>query len=216
MENEIFQKIAQTLIEGDPDACVELTQEALDAGVQAMAIIRQGLMPGMDVVGEKFSAGEYFLPDLIIAADGMQQAMELLEPKLQANQQTLEVAGTVVLGTVKGDIHEIGKSLVGTMLSANGFKVHDLGVDVPTEKFVATVKETGANLVGLSALLTTTMTVQGQVIEALNEAGVRAQVKVMVGGAPVTRSWAEEIGADGYAEDAMGAVAMARNLVDKA
>jgi corrinoid protein of di/trimethylamine methyltransferase len=216
MENEIFQKIAQTLIEGDPDACVELTQEALDAGVQAMAIIRQGLMPGMDVVGEKFSSGEYFLPDLIIAADGMQQAMELLEPKLQANQQTLEVAGTVVLGTVKGDIHEIGKSLVGTMLSANGFKVHDLGVDVPTEKFVAVVKETGANLVGLSALLTTTMTVQGQVIEALNEAGVRAQVKVMVGGAPVTRSWAEEIGADGYAEDAMGAVAMARNLVDKA
>jgi corrinoid protein of di/trimethylamine methyltransferase len=181
-----------------------------------MAIIRQGLMPGMDVVGEKFSSGEYFLPDLIIAADGMQQAMELLEPKLQANQQTLEVAGTVVLGTVKGDIHEIGKSLVGTMLSANGFKVHDLGVDVPTEKFVAVVKETGANLVGLSALLTTTMTVQGQVIEALNEAGVRAQVKVMVGGAPVTRSWAEEIGADGYAEDAMGAVAMARNLVDKA
>jgi corrinoid protein of di/trimethylamine methyltransferase len=216
MENEIFQKIAQTLIEGDPDACVELTQEALDAGVQAMAIIRQGLMPGMDVVGEKFSSGEYFLPDLIIAADGMQQAMELLEPKLQANQQTLEVAGTVVLGTVKGDIHEIGKSLVGTMLSANGFKVHDLGVNVPTEKFVAVVKETGANLVGLSALLTTTMTVQGQVIEALNEAGVRAQVKVMVGGAPVTRSWAEEIGADGYAEDAMGAVAMARNLVDKA
>ena len=213
MENEIFQKIAQTLIEGDPDACVELTQEALDAGVQAMAIIRQGLMPGMDVVGEKFSSGEYFLPDLIIAADGMQQAMELLEPKLQANQQTLEVAGTVVLGTVKGDIHEIGKSLVGTMLSANGFKVHDLGVDVPTEKFVAVVKETGANLVGLSALLTTTMTVQGQVIEALNEAGVRAQVKVMVGGAPVTRSWAEEIGADGYAEDAMGAVAMARSLV---
>ncbi len=213
MENEIFQKISQTLIDGDPDACVELTQEAMAAGVDPMAVIRQGLMPGMDVVGEKFGSGEYFLPDLIIAADGMQQAMELLEPQLQANQQTLEVAGTVVLGTVKGDIHEIGKSLVGTMLSANGFKVHDLGVDVPIEKFVAMVKETGANLVGLSALLTTTMTVQGQVIEALGEAGLRAQVKVMVGGAPVTRSWAEEIGADGYAEDAMGAVSMARSLV---
>ncbi len=213
MENEIFQKISQTLIDGDPDACVELTQEAMAAGVDPMAVIRQGLMPGMDVVGEKFGSGEYFLPDLIIAADGMQQAMDLLEPQLQANQQTLEVAGTVVLGTVKGDIHEIGKSLVGTMLSANGFKVHDLGVDVPIEKFVAMVKETGANLVGLSALLTTTMTVQGQVIEALGEAGLRAQVKVMVGGAPVTRSWAEEIGADGYAEDAMGAVSMARSLV---
>ena len=212
MEYEIFQKIAQTIIEGDPEATVELTQQALDAGVDAMAIIRQGLMPGMDVVGEKFGAGEYFLPDLIIAADGMQQAMVLLEPELQANQQTLETAGKVVLGTVKGDIHEIGKSLVGTMLSANGFKVYDLGVDVPTEKFIATVKETGANLLGLSALLTTTMTVQQQVIEALSDAGLRAQVKVMVGGAPVTEAFAKEIGADAYAPDAASAVDTARAL----
>jgi corrinoid protein of di/trimethylamine methyltransferase len=170
-------------------------------------------MPGMNVVGEKFGSGEYFLPDLIIAADGMQQAMALLEPELRARQQSVESAGTMVIGTVKGDIHEIGKSLVGTMLSANGFKVHDLGVDVPTEKFVAAVRETGANLVGLSALLTTTMTVQKQVIDALSAAGLRQQVKVMVGGAPVTRSWAEEIGADAYAEDAMSAVTMARQLV---
>jgi corrinoid protein of di/trimethylamine methyltransferase len=213
MEKEVLQKIAQTLIDGDPDACVELTQEALAGGIEPMVIIRQGLMPGMDVVGEKFGSGEYFLPDLIIAADGMQQAMELLEPELRARQQSVESAGIVVLGTVKGDIHEIGKSLVGTMLSANGFKVIDLGVDVPIDKFVQSVKETNANLVGLSALLTTTMTVQQQVIQALVEAGLRQQVKVMVGGAPVTRSWAEEIGADGYAEDAMGAVAMARQLV---
>lgn len=213
MENEVLENIAQSLILGDPEACVELTQNALAAGIEPMTIIQQGLVPGMDVVGEKFGTGEYFLPDLIIAADGMQQAMALLEPELRARQQTIESAGTIVLGTVKGDIHEIGKSLVGTMLSANGFKVHDLGVDVPTEKFVAMVKETGANLVGLSALLTTTMTVQKQVIEALSESGLRAQVKVMVGGAPVTRSWAEEIGADGYAEDAMGAVSMARKLV---
>jgi methylmalonyl-CoA mutase cobalamin-binding domain/chain len=121
--------------------------------------------------------------------------------------------GTVVIGTVKGDIHEIGKSLVGTMLSANGFKVYDLGVDVPTEKFVTAVNEHDANLLGLSALLTTTMTVQKQVIAALQEAGVRSKVKVMVGGAPVTRSWADEIGADGYAEDAMGAVSLAKKLV---
>jgi corrinoid protein of di/trimethylamine methyltransferase len=213
MENEILQQIAQTLIDGDPDACVELTQQALADGLQPMVIIRQGLMPGMDVVGEKFGSGEYFLPDLIIAADGMQQAMALLEPELQARQEEVKSAGIVVLGTVKGDIHEIGKSLVGTMLSANGFKVYDLGVDVPAEKFIAKVKESGANLLGLSALLTTTMTVQGQVIQALVEAGLRDQVKVMVGGAPVTRSWAEEIGADGYSEDAMGAVAMARQLV---
>ena len=214
MSDEIYTKLAQSLIDGDPDACVELTKQALAEGIEPMAIIRQGLMPGMNVVGEKFGSGEYYLPDLIIAADGMQQAMALLDPELQARQQSVESLGVMVIGTVKGDIHEIGKSLVGTMLSANGFKVHDLGVDVPTEKFVAAVNEYGANLVGLSALLTTTMTVQKQVIAALQEAGVRGQVKVMVGGAPVTRSWAEEIGADGYAEDAMSAVTMAKKLVD--
>ena len=215
MTQEIFTQLTQTLIDGDPDATVDLTKKALADGVEPMAIIREGLMPGMNVVGDKFGCGEYFLPDLIIAADGMQQAMALLEPELRLRRQEVESAGTMVLGTVKGDIHEIGKSLVGTMLSANGFKVFDLGVDVPTEQFVAKVKETGANLVGLSALLTTTMTVQKQVIEALKGAGLREQVKVMVGGAPVTRSWAEEIGADGYAEDAMGAVGLARQLVQK-
>lgn len=169
-------------------------------------------MPGMNAVGDKFSCGEYFLPDLIIAADGMRSAMELLEPELRARQQVLESPGTVVLGTVAGDIHEIGKSLVGTMLSANGFKVHDLGVNVPTSNFIQKVKETNATIVGLSALLTTTMTVQREIIQELTEAGLRNQVKVMVGGAPVTRSWAEEIGADGYAEDALGAVQLARKL----
>lgn len=216
MENEIYAKLTQSLVDGDPEACVQFTKEALAAGVEPMAIIRQGLMPGMRIVGDKFGAGEYFLPDLIIAADGMQQAMALLEPELRARQQAIESPGTVVIGTVKGDIHEIGKSLVGTMLSANGFKVHDLGVDVPTEKFLEKVKETGANLLGLSALLTTTMTMQKQVIEALNAADMRQGVKVMVGGAPVTRSWAEEIGADGYAEDAMSAVALAKQLMGKA
>lgn len=215
MTQEIFTQLTQSLIDGDPDATVDLTKKALADGVEPMAIIREGLMPGMNVVGDKFGCGEYFLPDLIIAADGMQQAMALLEPELRLRRQEVESAGTMVLGTVKGDIHEIGKSLVGTMLSANGFKVFDLGVDVPTEQFIAKVKETGANLVGLSALLTTTMTVQKQVIEALKGAGLRERVKVMVGGAPVTRSWAEEIGADGYAEDAMGAVGLARQLVQK-
>lgn len=215
MQDDIFTKLTQSLVDGDPEACVEFTKEALAAGVEPMAIIRQGLMPGMRIVGDKFGAGEYFLPDLIIAADGMQQAMALLEPELRARQQAIESPGTVVIGTVKGDIHEIGKSLVGTMLSANGFKVHDLGVDVPTEKFIEKVKETGANLLGLSALLTTTMTMQKAIIEALNAAGIRREVKVMVGGAPVTRSWAEEIGADGYAEDAMSAVTLAKQLMGK-
>lgn len=215
MSNELFTQLTNSLIEGDPDVALELTQKAIKAGLEPLAIIKDGLMPGMNIVGEKFASGEYFLPDLIIAADGMQKAMQVLEPELRARQQTLKSTGIVVLGTVKGDIHEIGKSLVGTMLSANGFKVYDLGVDVPTETFVDKVKETNANIVGLSALLTTTMTTQREIIQALTEAGIRNTIKVMVGGAPVTRSWAEEIGADGYAEDAMGAVQIARHLMGK-
>lgn len=215
MSQEIFAKLTNSLVEGDPDATFEATKEALAAGIEPMAIIKEGLIPGMNIVGEKFSSGEYFLPDLIIAADGMQKAMTLLEPELLKRQQAIESTGTVLLGTVKGDIHEIGKSLVGTMLTANGFKVHDLGVDVPTETFVAKVQEMKPDILGLSALLTTTMVMQREVIKALAEAGIRDKVKVMVGGAPVTRSWAEEIGADGYAEDAMGAVQIARQLVGK-
>jgi 5-methyltetrahydrofolate--homocysteine methyltransferase len=192
---------------------VEVTRQALEAGLEPMTIINEGLVPGMNVVGDKFQSGEYFLPHLIIAANGMQQAMGLLEPELRAREQAVETAGIVVIGSVAGDIHEIGKSLVATMLSANGFEVYDLGVDVPTETFVAKVKETGANLLGLSALLTTTMTVQRKVIEALEEAGIRDQVKVIIGGAPVSQQWADTIDADGYAEDAVGAIKKARQLV---
>ncbi|HSF79743.1 MAG TPA: corrinoid protein [Anaerolineales bacterium] len=213
MSQELFQRLSDSLVEGDPDATFELTKQALAQGIEPLSIINQGLVPGMNIVGDKFSTGEYFLPDLIIAAEGMQRAMELLEPELRSRQQSLSTPGTVVIGTVKGDIHEIGKSLVATMLSANGFKVHDLGVNVPTETFIATVRDVGADILGLSALLTTTMVIQQQIIQALKEAGLRDKVKVMVGGAPVTRSWAEEIEADGYAEDAMGAVRLAKFLV---
>ncbi len=213
MSNELLTKISQSLIDGDPDATFSLTQEALAAGLEPLTIIREGLMQGMNVVGDYFARGDYFLPDLIVAAEGMKMAMELLEPELHKRQQVLEAPGTVVIGTVKGDIHEIGKSLVATMLSANGFKVYDLGVDVPIGSFIAKIKETNANLLGLSALLTTTMTMQREVIRVLTAEGLRDQVKIMVGGAPVTRGWAEEIGADGYAEDAMGAVQLAKKLV---
>jgi corrinoid protein of di/trimethylamine methyltransferase len=213
MSQDILSQITQAVFVGEPEETVDLAQQALTAGIEPMTIIRQGLMPGMNQVGENFASGEYFLPDLIIAADCMQDAMDLLEPELVKRQQSVEAAGTVVLGTVKGDIHEIGKSLVGTMLSANGFKVHDLGVDVETQHFIDKVKETGAEIVGLSALLTTTMTVQKEVIQALTDAGLREQVKVLVGGAPVTKDWASEIGADGYAEDAMGAVKIVGLLV---
>lgn len=213
MSQDLLDRIIASLVEGEPDETVALTRQALDAGLEPMPIINQALMPGMTVVGDKFQCGEYFLPHLIIAASGMQQAMALLEPELRARQQTVERAGTVVIGSVKGDIHEIGKSLVATMLSASGFQVYDLGVDVPTETFVAKVQETGANILGLSALLTTTMTVQREVIEALDKAGVRRQVKVILGGAPVSQDWTNTIGADGYAEDAVGAVELARRLV---
>lgn len=213
MSSELLEKITNSIIEGDPELAVDLTGQAIAANLEPMDIIEKGLVPGMKVVGEKFAEGEYFLPNLIISANGMEQAMQLLEPELRKRHQAVRSAGKVVIGTVRGDIHEIGKSLVGTMLSASGFQVYDLGVDVPVEAFVNKVKEVDANLVGLSALLTTTMTVQRDVIAALKAAGLREKVKVMVGGAPVTRSWAEEIGADGQAEDAIGAVQLALQLV---
>jgi corrinoid protein of di/trimethylamine methyltransferase len=213
MSNDILAQITASIVEGEPDEIVELTRQALDVGLEPLAIVNEGLVPGMNTVGDKFQSGEYFLPHLIIAANGMQQAMALLEPELRAREQAVEAAGTVVIGSVAGDIHEIGKSLVATMLSANGFEVHDLGVDVPTETFVTKVKEAGANLLGLSALLTTTMTVQREIIEALTEAGIRDRVKVIIGGAPVNQAWADTIGADGYAEDAVGAVELAKRIV---
>ena len=213
MRNDIFAEITRSLLECEPDRTQASTREALDAGSEPLDIINQGLVPGMEVVGQRFESGEYFLPQLVIAANAMQRAMELLEPELHARHQLSEYAGAVVIGTVKGDIHEIGKSLVATMLSVHGFRVHDIGVDVSAESFVQKVKETGANLVGLSALLTTTMTAQREVIQAFEEAGIRDRIKVLVGGAPVTREWSEAIRADGYAEDAMAAVELSKRLV---
>jgi corrinoid protein of di/trimethylamine methyltransferase len=212
MSTDFLAQITASLVAGDPDAVVDGTRKALAAGLEPLAIIDGGLVPGMRIVGEKYSTGEYFLPNLIVSASGMKQAMAVLEPELKARRQQLRSAGGVVIGTVRGDIHEIGKSLVATMLAANGFEVHDLGVDVPVEKFVETVKQTGAVLVGLSALLTTTMGGQKTVVEALRTAGLRDRVKVMVGGAPVTQKWASEIGADGYAQDAVAAVDLATRL----
>ncbi len=213
MSKDLLKKITATLIEGEPDEVTALTQQALDAGLTPLDIVNEGLMPGMNVVGDKFQSGEYFLPHLIIAATGMQQSMALLDPVLKARQEKVEHAGVFLIGSVAGDIHEIGKTLVATMMAASGFQVHDLGVDVPTATFVDKVKETGANLLGLSALLTTTMTVQREIIDALEEAGIREQVKVILGGAPVSQAWADTIGADGFAEDAVGAIDLAKSLL---
>jgi corrinoid protein of di/trimethylamine methyltransferase len=211
--DEILQKIMNSLDEGEEEQISLLVQQALDNGFEPMTILEDALVPAMAQVGEKFACGEYFLPNLIVSAEAMKRAMTILEPLMRQRQQILKRTGVAVIGTVQGDIHEIGKTLVGTMLSVNGFEVHDLGVDVAPEKFVLAVTETGADLLGLSALLTTTMMVQRDVIQKLQEAGIRKQVKVMVGGAPVTRAWADEIGADGYAEDAIGAVEVARRLL---
>jgi corrinoid protein of di/trimethylamine methyltransferase len=215
MSQEIYDKLAQAVIDGEPEDAEELAQQALDQGLDPLDCINKGLSPGIDRVGELFASGEYFLPDLIIGGDAMKAALSVLEPALSGGQER-EVLGRVVLGTVEGDLHEIGKTLVGTMLTANGFLVTDIGVDKTAAEFVVAVKESGATLIGASALLTTTMLHQKEVIEALKEAGLRDKVKVMVGGAPITESWANEIGADGYADDAIGAVAVAKRLVGAA
>ncbi|HMK09554.1 MAG TPA: corrinoid protein [Anaerolineales bacterium] len=213
MTEDLLTRLTAAVVEGKAQEATDLTRQATAAGIEPLTIIEGGLRPGMDVVGERFSCGEAFIPHLVLAGRAMQAGMTVLEPELKRSGEGTASKGTAVIGTVRGDIHEIGKSLVGVMLTASGFVVHDLGVDVPVETFVARVRETGAQMVGLSALLTTTMVVQRRVIEALQAAGLRQQVKVLVGGAPVGREWAAEIGADGYAEDARGAVAEAKRLL---
>jgi len=212
--SEILKRLQEAVILGEPDQARELATQALEAGVAPLTAIEEGLNPGMQVVGDKFERGEFFIPDLMMAAEAMKAAMVVFEPVLMARREQRQVLGTVVIGTVEGDIHEIGKSLVATMLAAAGFQVHDLGVDVPASAFVERVQESGANVVGLSALLTTTMRNQEIVIEALKEAGLREQVLVIIGGAPTSPEWARTIGADAYAENANEAVSVVKRLVE--
>jgi corrinoid protein of di/trimethylamine methyltransferase len=215
MPNQILEAMRQSVIDGAPDTAAQLAHEALETGVEPLDAINNGYVPGMHCVGEQFAQRNMFLPDMMASAEAMRAAMAVLEPELKRVGAERPIAGTVVLGTTKGDIHEIGKILVGTLLSANGFRVVDLGVDVTGEAFAAQARAVGADIVGVSALLTTTMKNQKTVIEALEREGLRSQVKVMVGGAPVTRQWAEQIGADGYAKDAMSAVTLARSLMER-
>lgn len=215
MADNLFSTMRQSIIDGAPDTASSLAQQAVSSGIAPIDAINNGYVPGMHDVGEQFAKGQMFLPDMMASAEAMRAAMAVLDPELRKLGTERPVAGTVVLGTTKGDIHEIGKILVGTLLTAHGFRVHDLGVDVGGDKFAAKARELSADIVGVSALLTTTMRNQKSVIEALERAGLRSQVKVMVGGAPVTRRWAEEIGADGYAKDAMSAVELARDLMQQ-
>jgi corrinoid protein of di/trimethylamine methyltransferase len=213
MPDELFESMKQSIFEGDPDRARALGQRALAEGVNPLDAINRGFVLGLHAVGEQFEQGEMFLPDLVLAGEAMKAATAILETAIHQMGATRETLGKVVLGTVKGDIHEIGKTLVGTMLSASGFQVFDLGVDVSFEDFALKAKELHADIVGLSALLTTTMTGQKGVVEALERHGLRPRVKVMIGGAPVTQSWADEIGADGYGKDALEAVALAKRLM---
>jgi len=209
----IFAQMTDVIVSGLPDKSQELARQAVASGIDPLEAIERGFKPGMDIVGDGFTKGELFIPDLVMSGEAMKAAIAVLEPELVARGQHREVAGTVVIGTVKGDIHEIGKTLVGTMLAANGFEVHDLGVDVSANAFVDAVRDTEANVVGLSALLTTTMLNQETVVQTLEEAGLRDRVKVVIGGVPASPDWAQEIGADGYAENATEAVAVVRQLV---
>jgi corrinoid protein of di/trimethylamine methyltransferase len=211
MSEELFKQMAQSIIDGEEETAAALAKQALEAGVDPLKAITDGYVPGVNEVGDSFACGDAFLPELVMAGEAMKAAITVLEPAMKAAGASRQILGKVVLATVEGDIHEIGKSLVGTMLTSSGFEVHDLGVDVPSDKILAKAEEVGADIIGLSALLTTTMVRQKEVIEQVARRGMK--VKVMVGGAPVTREWVQKIEADGYAEDAISAVEVAKELV---
>jgi len=209
-----FAAMRQSIVDGAPENALALAKQALAQGFPALEVIDSGFVPGMTEVGEQFAKHRMFLPDMLAAAEAMRAAMSVLEPELKRQGEERPTAGTVILGTTKGDIHEIGKTLVGTLLTANGFQVHDLGVDVPSEQFASRARELNADIIGVSALLTTTMRGQKSVVEAVEREGLRSSVRIIVGGAPVTQRWAEQIGADGYAKDAISAVTLVKNLME--
>lgn len=206
-----YQDLANSIIAGDNVKSREIAQKLVDEGVTAIEILNNGLMPGMNVVGKKFKANEIYIPEVLVAARAMHAAMDVIKPLLiESDAQT---RGTVVIGTVQGDLHDIGKNLVAMMLEGGGFAVTDIGADVSAEKFVEEAKKNNANLVGMSALLTTTMTGMKEVIEMFRADDNIKDVKIMIGGAPITQEYADKIGADGYAPDAASAVDLAANLL---
>ena len=206
----VVQSVFDSVIEGNAPLVQEKVKEALSLGVAPGEILNQGMIAAMAEVGRRFEEGDFFVPEMLIAARAMQSGMALLKPHLQEGD--VKTAGRVAIGTVKGDLHDIGKNLVAMMLEGAGFEIIDLGTDVTPEKFVEAVKNQSANVIAMSALLTTTMPNMKNTIEALKAAGVREQVKVLIGGAPVTVNYAQQIGADGYAPDASRAVALAKSL----
>jgi corrinoid protein of di/trimethylamine methyltransferase len=213
MSEELFKKMSQSIIDGDSDAALALAKESISANVNPLDAITKGFVIGVNTVGAAFGRGEAFLPELVMAGEAMKAAVGVLDPELKKRGTERKMLGKVVIATVEGDIHEIGKTLVATMLGASGFEVYDLGVDTSSEKIIGKALEVNADIIAMSALLTTTMVKQKEVIDELEKEGLRKRVKVMVGGAPVTRDWVTAIGADGFSEDAIGAVTIAKQLM---
>jgi 5-methyltetrahydrofolate--homocysteine methyltransferase len=205
-----LNKLREALLSGDAKTVVAITKESLAGGMKPDVLLNQHMIPALDEAGRQFEANELFVPELLLIGRAMKQALEIIRPLLAGTG--VKPAGLVAIGTVKGDLHDIGKNLVASMLEGGGFEVLDLGVDVGPEKFIGAVKEKGVNIVALSALLTTTMPSIKTVIDKLTEAGLRDKVKIMIGGAPVTQEFADQIGADGYSDNANGAVTIARKL----
>ena len=208
MSQKLLAKIKEAVINMEPELARELTGQALEAGISPLEILRQGLIAGLEVVGVKFKNDDIFLPEVMISAKAFQDSFGLIEPRLKAGNY--QPRGKILIGTVKGDVHDIGKNIVAVLLQGNGYEVMDAGADVPVAKFVQGAREFKPDVIGLSALLTTTMPVMKQVIEELKKAGLRDRVKVMIGGAPVTQDYARQIGADGYGEDAQAGVMLVK------
>jgi len=206
-----LKKLHEAVLNGDAKTAKAVTESALAAGTDPLQLVQQYMMPAMEEVGRRFECNEYFVPELLLAARAMKAALELIRPLLAAKGN--QPVGRVALGTVKGDLHDIGKNLVGAMLEGGGYEVIDLGVNVTSEQFIAAIRDKHVNIIAMSALLTTTMPAMKTAIDAMQEAGVRQQVKILVGGAPITQKFADEIGADGYSESAAGAVTAVRNAV---
>jgi 5-methyltetrahydrofolate--homocysteine methyltransferase len=211
MKMALDRNIYEAILNGNAKKAREATEVALTAGAEPMALIQHSMVPAMDEVGKLFECEEYFVPELLLAGRAMKSAMELIKPLLSASGQKMAVR--VIIGTVKGDLHDIGKNIVASMLEGSGFEVIDLGTDVTPENFVKAVRESNPHVVCMSALLTVTMPSMKTTIDALESAGVRTQVKVLIGGAPVTSQYAREIGADGYSENASGCVSMVKELL---
>jgi len=211
-QDTLYAEMRKAIVDGDGAAAGRLAGQAVRAGLDLLGVIENGYVPGLQRVGELWEQGEYFLPELISSAEAMKAAMAVLEPELQRSQLQARSGGKVVIGTVEGDIHDIGKNLVAAMLQAGGFEVFDLGADVKLERFLERAEAVGADFICLSALLTTTMANQRRLVEMLKQKDVRAKYRVLVGGAPATQKWADEIGADGYAENAVAAVKLAKRL----